>query len=52
MVQFLTVIVSLYLFCHAYNVLLVLTFPAPTGAKPYTVNSKMGITNSNLMKVR
>ena len=52
MVQFFTVIVSLYLFSHAYNVLLVLTFPGPNGgAQPYTINSKMGITNSNLMKV-
>ena len=52
MVQFFTVIVSLYLFSHAYNVLLVLTFPGPNGsAQHYTINSKMGITNSNLMKV-
>ena len=52
MVQFFTVIVSLYLFSHAYNVILVLTFPAPAGeAKSYTVDSKMGIMNSNLMKV-
>ena len=43
MVQFLTVIVSLYLFSHAYNVLLVLTFPA---SKQYTIDSKMGVTNS------
>ena len=47
MVQFLTVIVSLYLFSHAYNVLLVLTFPA---SKQYTIDSKMGLTNSSLMK--
>ena len=52
MVQFFTVIVSLYLFSHAYNVLLVLTFPGPNGgAQAYTINSKMGITSSNLMKV-
>ena len=50
MVQFFTVVVSLYLFSHAYNVLLVLTFPAG-GAKQYTITSKMGITSSNLMKV-
>ena len=57
MVQFFTVIVSLYLFSHAYNVLLVLTWDrwdslGPNrGAQHYTINSKMGITNSNLMKV-
>ena len=43
MVQFLTVIVSLYLFSHAYNVVLVLTFPA---SNKYTINSKMGLSNS------
>merc|ERR1719150_3126483 len=47
MVQFLTVIVSLYLFSHAYNVVLVLTFPP---ASKYTINSKMGVSNSSLMK--
>jgi hypothetical protein len=55
MVQCLTVVVSLYLFSHAYNVLLVLTYPGPNGATPgatpYTINSKMGISYSNLMKV-
>ena len=43
MVQFFTVIISLYLFSHAYNVLLVLTFPA---SKQFTINSEMGVTNS------
>lgn len=43
MVQFFTVIVSLYLFSHAYNVILVLTYPA---SKQYTINSEMGVTNS------
>ena len=43
MVQFLTVIVSLYLFSHAYNVVLVLTCP---DSSKYTINSKMGVSNS------
>lgn len=47
MVQFFTVIVSLYLFSHAYNVVLVLTFPT---SKQYTIDSKMGVSNSSIMK--
>jgi hypothetical protein len=43
MVQFFTVIISLYLFSHAYNVVLVLTYPA---SKEFTINSEMGVTNS------
>lgn len=46
MVQFLTVIVSLYLFSHAYNVLLVLTYSA---SRDYTISSKMGVTNSRFV---
>ncbi|XP_059080280.1 transmembrane protein 117-like isoform X2 [Tigriopus californicus] len=47
MVQFGTVIVSLFLFSHAYNVFLVLTFP---NAKQLTINSQMGLTFSSVMK--
>lgn len=47
MVQFLTVIIALYFFSHAYNVVLVLTFPS---AKQYTIDSKLGVTNSSIMK--
>ncbi len=43
MVQFLTAILSLFLFSHAYNVLLVVTFPS---AKPFTVTSEMYLTSS------
>ncbi len=43
MVQFLTVILSLFLFSHAYNVLLVVTFPS---AKAFTVTSEMYLTSS------
>ena len=49
MVQFLTVIVSLYLFSHAYNVVLVLTCP---DSSKYTINSKMGVSNSRLVQKR
>ena len=47
MVQFLTVIIALYFFSHAYNVLLVLTFPS---SKQYTIDSRLGVTNSSIMK--
>ena len=47
MVQFLTVIISLYFFSHAYNVVLVLTFPS---SKLYTIDSKLGVTNSRYSK--
>lgn len=43
MIQFFTVIVSLFVFSHAYNVLLVLTLPS---AKAFTVDSKMSLTYS------
>ena len=46
MVQFLTVIVSLYLFSHAYNVLLVLTY---NNSKDYTISSEMGVSNSRFV---
>ena len=46
MVQFLTVIIALYFFSHAYNVVLVLTFPS---AKQYTIDSKLGVTNSRYL---
>lgn len=42
-VQFLTVIISLYFFSHAYNVILVLTFPS---SKQFTIDSRLGVSNS------
>ena len=48
MVQFLTVIIALYFFSHAYNVVLVLTsFPS---SEQYVIDSKLGVTNSSIMK--
>uniref|UniRef100_A0A0K2VA05 Transmembrane protein 117 n=3 Tax=Lepeophtheirus salmonis TaxID=72036 RepID=A0A0K2VA05_LEPSM len=47
MAQFLTIIISLFLFSHAYNVILVLTFPA---SKQLVIDSKMGVSSSNVMK--
>ena len=47
MVQFWTVILSLFFFSHAYNVLLVAT--APALAAKYTIDTKMGLKSSTLV---
>ncbi|XP_063231238.1 transmembrane protein 117-like isoform X2 [Bacillus rossius redtenbacheri] len=46
MTMFLTVIVSLYMFSHAYNLLLFLWYNDAS----YQINSHMGVTNASLMK--
>jgi len=46
-VQFLTVIISLYFFSHAYNVLLVLTFQP---SEEFIIDSRLGVSNSSIMK--
>ncbi|XP_023704147.1 uncharacterized protein LOC111862740 isoform X2 [Cryptotermes secundus] len=46
MTMFLTVIVSLYVFSHAYNLLLFLWYDNPL----YQINSHMGATNASVMK--
>lgn len=45
MTMFLTVIVSLYVFSHAYNVLLVMWY----SDCEYRINSAMGVTNARLV---
>ncbi len=49
MVQFFTVLVSLYLFSHAYNVLLVVAYPNKATAK-LTIDASMYLTSSTVMK--
>ena len=49
MVQFFTVVGSLFLFSHAYNVILVLSHPA---AKRYTIDSSMYLTSSRCDRSR
>ncbi len=44
MVQFFTVILSLFLFSHAYNVILVVSIPSKS--KAFTVTSEMYLTSS------
>ncbi|KAF6199979.1 hypothetical protein GE061_006277 [Apolygus lucorum] len=44
--MFLTVILSLYLFSHVYNLLLQYFYTKPS----YKINSAMGLTNSTVMK--
>ncbi|KAJ9591648.1 hypothetical protein L9F63_001793 [Diploptera punctata] len=46
MTMFLTVIVSLYVFSHAYNLLLILWYDNCE----YQINSQMGVTNASVMK--
>ena len=54
MVQFLTVIISLYLFSNAYNVLLIMTYPKFNetyvreykNESEYIINSKLGVSNA------
>jgi hypothetical protein len=46
MTMFLTVIVSLYVFSHAYNLLLFLWYDNPL----YQINSHMGATNARYVR--